>query len=132
MIESEILEVVKNASPEGLEELVDEFRRGRDLSDLIALLDSSETEPVSIGAWILGELQLKHYSSDSVVVRLQRLLDHQDPAVRFHALGALFPTLNPNDPATQTLLQKMRTDANEGVRKAAEAAAARCSAQARK
>ena len=129
MIKSEVLEIVGNAEDGGgrLEEIVDQFRRGRDVSDLIALLDSSEAELVSIGAWILSELHFGLYNSDTFVFRLRRLLDHQDPSVRFHALGALFPALNPQEPATQTLLQKMRSDPNEGVRKVAEAAASRLS-----
>jgi hypothetical protein len=129
MIEDEILEIVADvpSSGERLEEIVNQFRRGRDTSDLIALLDSSDAELVSIGAWILGELQFQLYDSDILVSRLRGLLDHQDPAVRFHALGALFPALDPRDPTTRTLLERMRHDPNKGVRMGAEAAAAQLS-----
>ena len=50
--------------------------------------------------------------------------------VRFHALGALFPALNPRDADAQALVRKLRDDPNEGVRRSAEAAAARLSLHA--
>lgn len=65
------------------------------------------------------------YNSDAVISRLRALTDHPDPAVRFHALGALYPALNPQEAATDALLRKLRADQDEGVRRSAEAAAAR-------
>jgi HEAT repeat protein len=129
MIEREILEIVTDAKDRGerLNEIVDQFRRGRDVNQLIVLLDSGNSELVSIGAWILGELHFEFYNSDSFVFRLRELLDHKDPAVRFHALGAVFPALTWQEVATQALLRKLRSDPNEGVRKSAEAAVARLS-----
>ena len=129
MIERQILEIVGGAADSGgrLNEIVDQFRHGRDVNDLIVLLDSSNSELASIGAWILGELHFELYNSDILVSRLRELLNHKDPAVRFHAFGAIYPALNPREAATQALLRKLCSDPNEGVRKSAEAVAARLS-----
>jgi len=129
MIEQEILGVVHDPADNGdrLNEIADEFRRGRNLNEVMILLNSSDPELVAIGAWILGELHFELYSSHDYIRRLTDLTDHEDPSVRFHALGALFPSLAREDPATRTLLDKLRGDGNEGVRRSAEAAAARLS-----
>ena len=103
-------------------------QRARTLPKLLCeLLDSNHAELVSIGAWILDELHFELYNSDSFILRLRKLLDHNDPAIRFHAFGALFPALDPRDADTQALLEKLRNDPNKGVRMSAEAAAARWS-----
>lgn len=127
MFENEILEIVGDAADNGerLNAIADQFRHGRDLTDLVVLLDSGNSELVSIAAWILGELHLELYNSAGFISRLRELVDHEDPSVRFHALGALYPALDPQDVATQTLLSTLRSDPNEGVRKSAETAAAR-------
>lgn len=129
MIDSEILEIVTDAKDRGerLNEIVDQFRRGREVNQLIVLLDSGNSELVSIGTWILGELHFEFYNAGRFVLRLRELLDHKDPAVRFHAIGAVFPALNGQEVATQALLTKLRSDSNEVVRKTAEAAIARLS-----
>lgn len=127
MIETDILEILGDATDGGkrLNEIADEFRSGRDVNELLDLLDSDNSELVSAGAWIFGELSFELYNSDRVLSRLRELLDHQHPAVRFHALSAVFPALNGQDAATQALLSKLRSDPNKGVRMSAEAAAAR-------
>jgi hypothetical protein len=129
MIDREILDILGDTTDSGqrLNGMVDQFRRGRDVSHLVGLLDSSHADLASIGAWILGELPFELYNSDRFVHRLRRLVDHTDPLVRFHALGALFPALNPQEVDTQALLLKLRNDPNEGVRTSAEAAATRLS-----
>jgi hypothetical protein len=129
MIEKEILEITTQAHDSGdlLNEKVDEFRLGRDLNDIMILLKSSNSELVAIGAWILGELDFELYNSQDYIHRLKELTDHEDPSVRFHALGALFPALSRDDTAAKALLTRLRNDRNEGVRKSAEAAAARLS-----
>ena len=129
MIDGEIFTILGDTMDCGqrLNGMADQFRCGRDVSQLIGLLDSSHADLVSIGAWILGELHFELYNSDRCLQRLRKLVDHTDPSVRFHALGALFSALTPEDADTQALLQKLRNDPNEGVRRSAEAAAARLS-----
>lgn len=129
MIDREIRAIADDAANRGerLNEIADQFRRGRDVNELLVLLDSSESELVSIAAWILGELHLELYEVGHIMSRLWKLVDHENPAVRFHAFGALYPALNWQDVATQSLLMKLRNDPNEGVRRSAEAAVARLS-----
>jgi len=93
MFETEILEAIRNANDDGtqLNRIVDEFRSGRDIGDLRVLLYSRSPEVLSIAAWMLGELHFELYNTGSVIARLRELLDHHDPAVRFHELGAIHP-----------------------------------------
>ena len=127
MIESEILDIVADKTDSGkrLNALVDQFRHGRNVFDLVTVLSSSNPELVAIGAWILGELPFELYNTDDLISRLRELTNHKDPAVRFSAFGALFPALDRTDTSTQALLRKMCNDPNEGVRRSAEAAASR-------
>ncbi|QSQ20279.1 HEAT repeat domain-containing protein [Pyxidicoccus parkwayensis] len=129
MIDDEVTELLTDRTDDGrrLNQLVDEFRRGREVSQLVVLLDSSNPELVSIGAWILCELPFELYRSDDMLRRLRGLTGHCDPAVRFHAVGALFPALNPMETSTRDLLQKLLSDPNDGVRRAAQMAASRLS-----
>jgi hypothetical protein len=129
MIEEELLDIIRDPSggADRLGEIVDDFRSGRVLDDLARLLRSDNAELVAIGAWILGELDFELYQAGDFVKRLAELTGHHDPSVRFHALGALFPALDRDDPGTVALLEKLRSDGNEGVRRSAEEATARLS-----
>jgi len=129
MMEDEILEIVSDSADEGerLNALVDEFRRGRDVEELVPLLASENAELVSIAAWIFSELPEELYSAKEIVSQLRRLTAHVEPMVRFHALSAVYPFLNLAEPATQALMTKLVEDENDGVRKIAEAAVARLS-----
>ena len=129
MIADEILEILSDGADEGegLNALVDDFRRHRDVRELIPLLASEDVELVSIVAWIFSELPEELYGAEEIVSRLRGLTAHIEPRVRFHAFGAVYPFLNPADPATQALLTKLVEDENDGVRKIAQAAVARLS-----
>ena len=126
-MEEEIIEIINDEADKGerLNLLVDEFRRGRDVSELLPLLRSENVEVVSIVAWIFSELPEELYSAEEFVSALRDLTEHADAMVRFHALSAAFPFLNAGDAATRTLLARLMEDENAGVRKIAEAAAAR-------
>ena len=127
MIQEELLEVIRDSTDKGerLNDIADQFRGGRDVNELIALLDSAHAELASLGAWLLGELHFQIYGFDRFISRLRKLVDHQDPTVRFHAFGALFPALNREDASTHDLLARLRSDPNEGVRRRVEVAVAR-------
>lgn len=129
MIEDEILEVIESRSDNGerLNGIVDQFRCGREVTELSILLSSRYAEVVSIGAWILSELPFELYDSDDLVSLLRELTDHEDPTVRFNAFSALFPALDSRETSTQALVRKLRDDPNEGVRRSAESAASRLS-----
>ncbi len=127
MIEAEVQDIIEDTTDDGsrLNAIADEFRSGRDISQILLLLDSNNAELVSIGAWLLNELHFEFYASDEFLSRLHKLLQHHDSGVRFHALGALHPAFDPQDHATRELLGKLRNDPNEGVRIRAEAATTR-------
>jgi HEAT repeat protein len=124
-IEREVLGLAEATRGDQLNRIADQVREGRDVGEIFALLDSPNAELVSVGAWILGELGLNRYNSAPFISRLHKLVEHPEPAVRFHAFGALFPALNWDDVAARHLLAKLRRDPNEGVRRSADAAALR-------
>lgn len=114
-------------SGERMNRLVDEFREGRDTDQLLVALDSEESEIVSLGAWILGELPFERYSTDTLLLRLWTLTSHGDPSVRFHALMALFPALLAGAPSTDALLARLIDDPDDAVSKVARSAKDRLS-----
>ena len=126
-MEEEILEIISDDEDEGerLNVLVDGFRRGRDVRQVLPLLRSENAEVVAIGAWIFSELPESRYSADEIVSALRGLTTHADAMVRFHALSAVYPFLDPQMPSTRTMLSKLAADENEGVRMVAQAAVAR-------
>ena len=125
MIETEVLTIVNGTGdrPGDLNSLVDQFRDGRDSEDLLSLLRSENNELVRIGAWMTGEISFDRYNTPFFIDRLRELTNHEIPAIRFHALKALYPSLDPMQQETRDLIAKSRNDANEGVRLTAEAAA---------
>ncbi len=127
MIEDEIREIVADSGDDGLRlnEIADEFRNGRDVRQILSLLDSEDADLVSSGAWILGELQFDLYASQEFVSRLRELVRHSEALVRFHAFGALFPALDAGDAASGRLVRELLDDPNEGVRIRAESASRR-------
>jgi hypothetical protein len=96
MIIEEIRNLLRDPSDDGerLNEIVDEFRRGRNPEEILDLLDCQDGNLISIGAWILGELPLKIYIGVPFILRLEHLTSHEDPIVRFNSLGALYPALD--------------------------------------
>lgn len=127
MIEQEILVIVANEADDGeqLNELANQFRRGRATNDLTPGLDSQNPDVVAITAWILGELPFELYADSVLLTRLRMLVRHPDALVRFNSFGALFPALDSNDSWTQVLVQELEEDPNPGVRRRAAAAAER-------
>jgi hypothetical protein len=125
MIESEVLAILTSAGDRGseLNSLVDQYRAGRDSEDLLRLLHSKDNDLVQIGAYIAGEISFEHYNTSSFIDRLWELTNHEIPAIRFNALGALFPALDRSKQETRELIGKLLNDSNKGVRLAAESAA---------
>lgn len=105
--------------------LVDEFREGRDPSELLSLLQSNNSESIEIGAWIASEIPFDWYNTPAFIDKLRELSNHERPLVRFYALGALFPSLDKTNPVSLELIHRLLEDDNEGVRIRAESAAKR-------
>ena len=114
MNENEIREIIKD--PKRVNTLADEFRRGRDVCDLLPLLNSENKEIVGVAAWIVGEVTIDPSKAEPVMSRLHDLLNDADPSVRFLAMGALFPHIS------KETLVTMSSDPNEGVRIRAQSA----------
>jgi hypothetical protein len=125
VIENEVLAILNGTGDLGgeLNSLADQYRAGRDAEDLFGLLCSKNNDLVQIGAWIVGEISFEYYNAPFFIDRLRELTGHEVPAIRFRALGALFPALDATQQETRDLVTRMRNDTNEGVRLAAEAAA---------
>lgn len=109
-------------SGEAMNRLADQFRGGRTVHDLLPVLDCRDGELVSLGAWVLSEIDVALYDEPGVLARLERLTEHEDPGVRFHAFAALYPVLDPGSTKLQVVIQRLLADPNSGVRGAAEAA----------
>jgi hypothetical protein len=125
MIEKEIVGALKD--PRRLDLLVDEFRRGRDIRDLLTLLNSKNEEIIGIASWIAGEIRIDPANAQPLISRLHQLVNHETPAIRFNAVGALYPFLDFADPAAKEMLVRLSSDSNEGVRLMAQAALKRMS-----
>jgi hypothetical protein len=125
MIEVEIREIIKD--PQRLARFADEFRRGREnkIIDLLALLNADNEEIVRIGAWIAGEVKIDPTSAQPLISRLQQLVNHKEPMIRFYTIGALFPFLDWSDPVVREMLVRLSADPNKGVRMSAQAALTR-------
>ena len=124
MIEREILDIINDRNDEGekLNSIVDQFREGRPIDDLLRLLRSRNQELIGIGAWIIGEIQIDAEAIQLLVPQLRKLLKHEAPSIRLQAFNALYPTLRTDDHSTRLLVEEMCQDVNEGVRTAAKSA----------
>jgi hypothetical protein len=127
MIENEVLEILNGNAELGerLNSLADQFRGKRDLHELFTLLCSSNNDLVRIGAWITSEIAFELYNTPAFIDRLRELTTHHVSAIRCYALGALYPSLDPEKQDTRDLILRLQKDTNEGVRLSAEAAGRR-------
>jgi HEAT repeat protein len=119
-IEKKILKILKDAKRLNL--LADEFRAGRDIDDLLALLNSDNEEIIEVGAWIAGEVSINPTDAGRLVPRLHHLVSHKSPSIRFYAIGALFPFLDAGNGAAKEMLLGLSNDPDKGVRAIACAA----------
>jgi hypothetical protein len=126
-IEREVLDAFGDADckVERLFLLVDEFRGGRDIGDLITLINSNDQVLVEFAAYIAGEIRMDPVKARPLIARLRELVNHDAPVMRFYALGGLFPFLDIADPPTMAMLTKMISDPNAGVSARARAALTR-------
>ena len=120
MIERNTLKIIND--PKRLNLLADEFRAGREIGDLLVLLNSENEQVVWVGAWIAGEVIIDPADAQPLISRLHQLVDHENPSIRFKALGALFPFLDVANPAVKEMLVRLSCDPIEGVRLAAQSA----------
>ncbi|TNV75011.1 hypothetical protein FGO68_gene3985 [Halteria grandinella] len=131
MIENEIKEIIQDQSSvrraKRFSALVDQFRGGRDVGDLLVLLESTSDKVLGLAAHIVGEIAIDPASAPPIVAKLRELTAHESPTVRAYALTALFPWLKSLDQETRELLARMSRDPEEGVRSLAQMASRRIS-----
>jgi hypothetical protein len=100
---------------EALNDIVDEYRIGKDPDEVIELLDSDNSDLVGLGAWILSEIDEEKYNSEPFISRLMNLTNHEDPTVRFNSIGALYPCLDWTSESTKELYEHLSKDSDKGV-----------------
>ena len=120
MTEMQILDMIKDAKR--LHSLVNQFRKAPEVSELMVLLNSDNDKIIEVGAYIAEEILIDKANAQPLISRLHQLVSHSNSAIRFHAIGALFPFLDPSDPGTREMLTKLSHDSSKGVRLSAEAA----------
>ena len=127
MIFQEIRTIIDSEGDQSalLNELVNEFREHRNVSEVFELLNSNCDDLIRIGAWILTEIPFAEYHDNAIDNRLYELTQHSNAAIRLHSLNALFPFLAAGDQRTRDLIVRMRDDDNEGIRMTAKAAASK-------
>lgn len=117
MIITEVMKIIRSSVDHGvlLNDLVNEFRRGREASEIPQLLNHPNSKLQAIGAWILSELPFEMYDDRRIVSILLDLTKHKSPIVRFEALSALSPVWLSDREAAHDVLGKMCNDSNKGV-----------------
>ncbi|QPJ61939.1 MAG: hypothetical protein G3M70_08655 [Candidatus Nitronauta litoralis] len=119
MICDEIYEAINDPDDDGtrVNYIADEFRGERDAIEILELLNSSDSELISIGAWILDEICFDKYKKKGeIIFRLVDLCSHEDSNVRYSVLGALYAVFEVDKQFARKILGKMRLDVDEGVR----------------
>ena len=124
MIINSVKNAISDQSDDGrsLNEIVDEFREGRNSVELLQLLDSNESELIAIGVWIFSELPFSAYNSDIFIEKLNSLTTHDDPLVRFNSINALYPALMQGHESVRISFTRLCEDINNGVSDLARAA----------
>ena len=96
-IEQELLELIRRPSAHGTEDLVDEFRRGRDIRDLLCLLRSQNRDVLLWALRTVTEVKFNRATADIILPRLEELCEQrarveEAELVRFMSINALLST----------------------------------------
>lgn len=126
MIKNEVVNILNQKSEfikvEMIGELTDEFRSGRNPSELLELLKSSDKNILSIALYILGEINITDINiSKGIIRRLKILSSHKDTRVRYKTLinlASLSHEVNADE--LNNIYEKMSQDLNEGIRENAK------------
>jgi len=118
MIEQRLLRIIQRSKDPGVEldALTDEFRGGRNVDDLVTLLNSENLQVVQIGLWIADEIVIDPKNGQALVARLHELLGHAVPAIRIGALKAIYSVLDFENPVSTAILGTMIRDPDQAVR----------------
>lgn len=91
MIEQYVVNILNEKSEpikiQKLGELTDEFRAGRNPSELLVLLESNNTLVLDIALYILGEINIANTNIlKQIAKRLKVLSIHKEPYIRYRVL----------------------------------------------
>lgn len=91
MIEQYVVNILNEKSEpikiQRLGELTDEFRAGRNPSELLVLLESNNTLVLDIALYILGEINIANTNIlKQIAKRLKVLSIHKEPYIRYRVL----------------------------------------------
>lgn len=111
-----LLESDEDDSGKLVNKMANRYRRGARLDELLPLLTHIDSRFVSVAAWIVGEVADESRGRE-IFPQLSRLLEHDDPAVRFEALTSVTQLVRPDEhPVVISILQRL-ADENAGVRR---------------
>jgi len=94
------------------------YRKGAPVTELLPLLTHPDSRVVGVGAWIASEVVNERRGRD-IFLPLSRLLEHDDPAVRFEALAGVPQLVQANESAVILSILRLLADEDPGVRRQA-------------
>lgn len=103
-------------------ELTDEFRAGRNPTELLELLQADAEDILIVALYIIGEINISSIStSKKIIKRLEVLLTHKESQVRYKTLinlASLAGTIGVSE--LNNIFERMSQDSNEGISKTAK------------
>jgi hypothetical protein len=94
------------------------YRKGAPTTELLPLLTHPDSRVVCVGAWVASEVVNERRGRD-IFLPLSRLLEHDDPAVRFEALASVPRLVQANEPTVVLSILRLLADEDPGVRRQA-------------
>mgnify|MGYP000315045551 CR=1 FL=1 len=121
MIKAEIENILKIkpeiARVEKLEDLTDEFRLGRNPSDLLELMELSDKNILSVALYILGEINVySDITLQKIIKRLFVLSTYEDSHIRYSTLiniASLTEYINPKE--LKDIYNKLSKDSDSDI-----------------
>jgi hypothetical protein len=103
-------------------DLADEFRAGRNPSELLELLESDDENILNIALYILGEINIASISIlKEIVKKLEILSVHKESQIRYKTLINLASLSHKvNTDKLNNIYKKMSQDSNESISKTAK------------
>jgi hypothetical protein len=131
MIEDDVIDMMRRQDADARAELMDEFRKGRDVRDMLCLLHSKNEQVLWWTLYVVTEVIFDRVSAAAILPRLQELSKGADPKMREWALNALLSTLADfgGDASMMAILNRMAEDSDTEVKESANATIARMKAR---
>lgn len=124
-VEAELDGIAARAAGDGVDllgKLADQFRVGRSIDELVAVLGTADPDVLEMALWIFSEIDFEQYDRQDILDKLASLTCHKVAAVRLQSLIALFPAFGRTESTYDSVLDKLCSDPNPGVCQAAKQA----------